>query len=94
MKTDSKVAVVGRNVHRDLLRSIRDGGKGKGGKWGSGGGGVWQDQVLINSSSQALRPTKTEETSASARTIAAKEVGTSPVPSNLCTPRLALSREN
>ena len=89
MKTDSKVAVVGRNVHRDLLRSIRDGGKGKGGKWGGG-----KDQVLINSSSQALRPTKTEETSASARTIAAKEVGTSPVPSNLCTPRLALSREN
>ena len=39
MKTDSKVAVVGLNVHRDLLRSIRDGGKGKRGKEGGGGAG-------------------------------------------------------
>ena len=45
----------------------------------------------MTSSFQALRPAKTAETVSHRQNSNVKEVGTPPVLSNLCAPRLALS---
>ena len=74
-------------VHRSHIQLIRD-GTGHAGEWGGGRRGV---ENTYEQPVPAFRPVKTEETVSHRQNNDVKEVGTPPVPSNLCTPQLALS---